>query len=85
MTSPRETLFFFADAKAQAIIEALGLPAATQSITLRMTRGDFVQITCTYAPQDLDALVPHLQTMRSNAFASTLTDIHRILDAEEQP
>lgn len=65
MTSPpTDELFFFAGPKAQAIIEALGLPAATQSITLRMTRGEFVEITCTYAPTDLDALVPHLTSMK---------------------
>lgn len=58
------TLFIFAGPKAEAIIAALGLPASTQSITLTMTRGEFVQIRATYVPTDLDALVPLLQTMQ---------------------
>jgi hypothetical protein len=56
--------FYFDGPKAQAIIEALGLPAATHQVILTMTRGEFVQITLTYAPPDLDALPPLLRTMK---------------------
>lgn len=42
------------------LLEALGLPPNTSGFTLRCYSGEFVTVTCEYAPEDGDALVAAL-------------------------